>query len=123
MNPDRSPSHPDRPYDPDCVFCRIIARQVPATIRYESDDVIAFDDHYPKAPTHVLICPKAHYPTFLDTPPDVLVQMNTHIKAVADVLGFLERGFRLLVNNGPESGQLVDHLHYHFLAGRQMRGF
>jgi histidine triad (HIT) family protein len=123
MTADRSPSRPDKPYDPNCVFCRIIAHQTPAAIRYESDDVIAFDDHYPKAPTHVLICPKAHYPTFLDTPPDVLVQMNAQIKAVADVLGFLDRGFRLLINNGPESGQLVEHLHYHFLAGRQMRGF
>ncbi|MEW5702383.1 MAG: HIT domain-containing protein [Candidatus Zixiibacteriota bacterium] len=117
------PSRPDRPFDPGCIFCRIIARQAPAKIRYESDDVIAFDDRRPQAPTHVLICPKAHYPTFIDTPPDVLVQMNAQIKAVADVLGFLDRGFRLIVNNGPESGQIVYHLHYHFLAGRQMGGF
>lgn len=111
------------PTDPNCIFCRIIAKQIPATIRYESDHVVAFDDIHPKAPTHVLICPKGHYPTFIDTPPDVLVQMNAEIKAVADTLGFLDRGFRLLLNNGPESGQIVYHLHYHFLAGRQMGGF
>jgi diadenosine tetraphosphate (Ap4A) HIT family hydrolase len=84
------------PFDPNCIFCRIIAGQASATIRYESDDVVAFDDHYPKAPTHVLICPKGHYPTFLETPPDVLGALNA---------------------------QIVAHLHYHFLAGRQMRGF
>ena len=111
------------PFDPYCVFCRIISGEARATIRYESDDVIAFDDHYPKAPTHVLICPKGHYPTFLETPPEVLGTLNAQVKAVADLLGFQDRGFRLLINNGPESGQLVAHLHYHFLAGRQMGGY
>ena len=58
--------------DPNCIFCRIIRREAPATIRYETDSVIAFDDHRPHAPTHVLICPKAHYSTFMDTPPEIL---------------------------------------------------
>ena len=116
-------SENQRPHDPECLFCKIIARKIPATIRYETDEVIAFDDIHPKAPTHVLICPKGHYPNFIETPPDVLAQMNTQIKSVAESLGIANRGFRLLVNNGPESGQIVMHLHYHMLAGTRMGGF
>ena len=111
------------PYDPNCIFCRIIRREVPAEIRYESETVIAFDDHRPRTPTHVLICPKGHYPTFLDTPAEVLTALNAEIKRIAGKLGFTERGFRLIVNNGAESGQIVYHLHYHFLAGQKMGGF
>ncbi len=111
------------PADPGCIFCRIIAHQAPANIRYESDLVMAFDDARPKAPTHVLICPKGHYPTFLETPAGVLSLLNDEIKTVANRLGFDGRGFRLLVNNGRESGQIVYHLHYHFLAGTGMSGF
>ena len=113
----------ERPVDKDCLFCRIIAREIPANIRYESDDIIAFDDIHPKAPTHVLICPKEHYPTFLEAPEDVLCRMDNGIKKVSETLGLGDRGFRLVVNNGPESGQIVFHLHYHLLAGKQLGGF
>ncbi len=108
------------PTDEHCIFCRIIARQAPAKLRYESEHVMAFDDHRPKAPTHVLICPRGHYPTFMDTPNEVLTQLEAEIKIVAEQLGVGERGFRLVVNNGRESGQLVFHLHYHLLAGTVM---
>lgn len=111
------------PADEHCVFCRIVERRAPAKIRYESERVIAFDDHHPKAPTHVLICPKAHYPTFMETPAAILAQLDSEIKLVAAQLGFGDRGFRLLVNNGRESGQIVFHLHYHFLAGSALGGF
>ena len=109
------------PVDESCVFCRIVARRATANIRYESAQVIAFDDSRPKAPTHVLICPKGHYPTFLDTPESVLAHLNSEIKSVAAHLGFEGRGFRLVVNNGRESGQIIFHLHFHFLAGSAMR--
>jgi histidine triad (HIT) family protein len=112
----------DFPTDSACVFCRIIAGKTSATIRYESEHVIAFDDHYPKTPTHVLICPKGHYPTFLETPDDVLARLNAEVKTVAAHLGLGDRGFRLVVNNGHESGQLIYHLHFHLLSGRPMRG-
>lgn len=108
----------DYPTDPACIFCRIIAGKAPANVRYESEHVFAFDDINPHAPTHVLICPKAHHPTFLETPPEILTILDAEIKKVAAHLGFDERGFRLQVNNGRESGQIVFHLHYHFLAGR-----
>jgi histidine triad (HIT) family protein len=108
------------PTDPACIFCRIIAGKAPANVRYESETAFAFDDIHPKAPTHVLICPKAHHPTFMETPSDVLADLSEEIKKVAAHLGFDERGFRLQVNNGRESGQIIFHLHYHFLAGRTM---
>ena len=113
----------EQPFDPHCIFCRIIRREAPAEIRYESDHVIAFDDYRPRAPIHVLICPKGHYPTFLETPSDVLATLNAEIKTIAAQLGFSERGFRMLINNGRESGQIVYHLHYHLLAGKRMGGF
>lgn len=111
------------PTDPNCIFCKIIAKQIPSTVRYESEHVYAFNDIHPKAPTHVLICPKGHYPTFLETPPDVLAKLNEEVQAIARHLGFAERGFRLVINNGRESGQEVFHLHYHLLAGKTMGGF
>ncbi len=111
------------PVDSECIFCRIVSLDASANIRYETDTMIAFDDINPKAPTHVLICPKGHYPTFLETPGDVLNTLHAEIKRVAEHLDLTERGFRLLVNNGPESGQIVYHLHFHLLAGRQMEGF
>ncbi|HEX9750594.1 MAG TPA: histidine triad nucleotide-binding protein [candidate division Zixibacteria bacterium] len=113
----------ERPYNEHCIFCRIIAKEMPAKIRYESEHVVAFEDINPHAPTHVLICPTGHYPTFLESPPDVLAQLDAAVKGIAEELGFGERGFRLVVNNGPESGQIVFHLHYHFLAGKKMGGF
>ena len=111
------------PHDPNCLFCKIIAKQIPSTVRYESEHVYAFNDIHPKAPTHVLICPKAHYPTFAETPSDVLKILNEEVQTIAKQLGFAERGFRLVVNNGRESGQEVFHLHYHFLAGKPLGGF
>jgi histidine triad (HIT) family protein len=111
------------PYDPDCIFCRIIRREAPAVIRYESDGFIAFDDYRPHAPTHVLVCPKAHYPTFVSTPPEILTGLNAEIKMVAEHLNVIESGFRMIVNNGSGSGQIVFHLHYHLLAGRRLPGF
>ena len=110
----------DYPTDPNCIFCRIIAGNAPAKVRYQSERVFVFDDINKKASTHVLICPRAHYPTFMETPSDILTTLNAEIRIVAAHLGFAERGFRLQVNNGRESGQIVFHLHYHFLAGLTM---
>ncbi|GAB4323175.1 MAG: histidine triad nucleotide-binding protein [Candidatus Zixiibacteriota bacterium] len=114
---------PSYPTDSECLFCKIIAGEIPSTIRYQSENAIAFDDIHPKSKTHVLICPKGHYPTLMDTPPDVVAALMDDVKAVARELGFDERGFRLIVNNGKESGQIVYHLHIHFLAGQQQHGF
>ena len=115
-----TPSHPT---DADCLFCKIISGQMSSNVRYESDNVFVFDDIHPKSKTHVLICSRGHYPTLMDTPAEVLATVLDEVKNVARELGFHERGFRLIINNGKESGQIIDHLHIHFLAGQQQHGF
>lgn len=114
---------PSYPTDSECLFCKIIAGDMKSNIRYESDQVIAFDDINPKSKTHVLICPKGHYPTLMDTPPEVMTTLLEEVKTVARELGADERGFRLIINNGKEGGQVIFHLHAHLLAGQQQHGF
>jgi histidine triad (HIT) family protein len=108
----------------DCVFCRIVARQSPADITYEDEAVLAFKDIYPKAPVHHLIVPKRHIASLLEaTEDDVAVLGHCLLvsRRLAEATGFAEKGFRLGVNTGPEGGQIVDHVHVHFTAGRRPR--
>ena len=108
----------------DCAFCRIIARQSPADIVYEDDDVLAFKDIYPKAPVHLLIVPKRHIASLTETGDgDVAVLGRCVVAArrLAETTGYAEKGFRLSVNTGPEGGQVVYHVHFHFTAGRRPR--
>lgn len=108
----------------DCLFCRIIARQSSAEITYEDDTVLAFKDIYPKAPVHHLIVPKRHIASLLEAIEDdagVLGHCVLAARRLAEVTGFAERGFRLGVNTGPEGGQVVYHVHFHFTAGRRPR--
>jgi histidine triad (HIT) family protein len=108
----------------DCLFCRIIARQSPADITYEDDAVLAFKDIYPKAPVHHLIVPKRHIASLVDaTTADVIVlgQCVVAARHLAEATGYAEKGFRLSVNTGPEGGQVVYHVHFHFTAGRRRR--
>ncbi len=106
----------------DCLFCRIAAHQSPADIDYEDDTIVAFRDIYPKAPVHVLIVPKRHIPSLLAVEPgdaDVLGRCLTVAKQIGEATGFGERGYRVTLNCGPEGGQVVDHIHFHFMAGRR----
>lgn len=108
----------------DCVFCRIVARQSPAEITYEDDAVLAFKDIYPKAPVHHLIVPKRHIASLLEASQDDVTVLGRCLLAsrhLAEATGFAEKGFRLSVNTGPEGGQVVDHVHFHFTAGRRPR--
>jgi histidine triad (HIT) family protein len=108
----------------DCLFCRIIARQSPADITYEDDAVLAFKDIYPKAPVHLLIVPKRHVASLLEVSEDDAVALGRCVVAarrLAEMTGYAEKGFRLGVNTGPEGGQVVDHVHFHFTAGRRSR--
>ena len=106
----------------DCVFCRIVARASPAEIAYEDDLVLAFKDIYPKAPIHLLIVPKRHVDS-VATLTDADRELAGHCLLVArrlgEAKGYAERGYRVNVNCGPEGGQVVYHLHFHFLAGRR----
>ncbi|HKB25969.1 MAG TPA: histidine triad nucleotide-binding protein [Methylomirabilota bacterium] len=109
----------------DCVFCRIIARQQPADIEYEDDAVLAFKDIYPKAPVHVLIVPKRHITSVMameSADAEALGRCLLAAKSLGEAKGFGERGYRLRVNCGPEGGQVVDHVHVHFLAGGRSSG-
>ncbi|HVG77305.1 MAG TPA: histidine triad nucleotide-binding protein [Patescibacteria group bacterium] len=108
----------------DCLFCRIVARQSPSDIVYEDDAVVAFKDIYPKAPVHLLIVPRRHIASLVDaTDEDALVLGRCVVAArrLAEDSGYAEKGFRLGVNTGPEGGQVVYHVHFHFTAGRKAR--
>ena len=106
----------------DCIFCRIVARQNPADIEYEDDSVLAFKDIYPKAPVHVLIVPKRHIPSIAHMQREDAELMGRCLlaaRAIGEAKGFAEKGYRISVNTGPEGGQVVYHVHFHFTAGRQ----
>jgi histidine triad (HIT) family protein len=106
---------------PACLFCQIAARQSPADIEYEDEEVLAFRDLYPKAPVHLLIVPKRHIESVLTLAPDdgpLVGRLVLTAQRIGQAMGFGERGYRLAINCGPEGGQHVGHLHVHFLAGR-----
>lgn len=107
----------------ECLFCKIAAKKIPAEILFEDDQVLAFKDIRPQAPAHVLVIPKIHIPRFADLKPEhSKAVMAIHQAAVklAEQMGLTEenKGFRVVVNNGPAAGQEVYHLHYHLLGGR-----
>ena len=105
------------------IFEKIIAREIPASIVYEDDLVLAFRDVNPKAPTHVLIIPKRNIPRIADAQPDdhkVLGHLMLKAAEVAKQLGLDKTGFRLVINNGPDAGESVPHLHCHILGGRSL---
>ena len=98
-----------------CVFCRIINREIPAKVFYETDEVIVIADHRPKDAVHLLIFPKQEYLNFQTTPPEVLATLSQTAKLVAEKLGLTDH-YRIQVNNG--YGQEVDHIHFHFMSNR-----
>lgn len=109
----------------DCVFCRIIARKNSADVEYEDDAVLAFKDIYPKAPVHILIVPKRHIPSIMAMEKgdaEALGRCLLAARALGEAKGFADRGYRLRVNCGPEGGQIVYHVHVHFLAGGRASG-
>ena len=105
------------------LFEKIIAREIPADIVYEDDLVLAFNDINPKAPTHVLIIPKKPIPRIAEAEPEdhqVLGHLLLKAREIAGELGLQEKGYRLVLNNGPDAGESVPHLHLHILGGRTM---
>jgi histidine triad (HIT) family protein len=106
----------------DCVFCRIVARQTAADVEYEDEHVMAFKDIYPKAPVHILIVPKRHIASIAHMDAgdvDAVGRCFLVARQLGEAKGFAEKGYRVSVNTGPEGGQIVYHLHFHFTAGRQ----
>ena len=106
----------------ECLFCRIVTGESPADIVYEDDAVVAFRDIYPKAPVHLLIVPRRHIPSVSDLEPadaELVGHCFVAARRLGEATGFATRGYRVSVNCGPEGGQVVYHLHFHFTAGRQ----
>jgi histidine triad (HIT) family protein len=105
----------------DCIFCKIASGEIPVKAVYENDDVIAFDDLSPQAPVHTLVIPKAHYLNLSDDVPAALLgSVFSAVREVAHIKGVDDSGYRVIVNNGPDSNQTVPHLHVHILGGKHM---
>ena len=108
-----------------CIFCQIIEGTIPSTLVYEDEQVVAFRDIHPQAPVHILIIPRRHI-TSLAELTEAEESLAGHMVLVATTLakreGILHKGFRLVINSGPQGGQLVGHLHLHLLGGRELSG-
>ena len=107
----------------DCVFCQIVAGEIPSEILYQDEEVIAFRDINPQAPVHLLIIPRSHISSVAQLSGEQLPLMG-HMVEIANQLareqGIAESGYRLVINCGREGGQVVPHLHVHLLGGRQL---
>ncbi len=105
----------------DCLFCKIVAGEIPADIIYESDTAIAFRDINPQAPTHVLIIPRKHIATINDIEAEDHAIVGSLYSAAAEIAkqeGFSEEGYRAVMNCNEAAGQTVFHIHLHLLGGR-----
>ncbi|MBI2956666.1 MAG: histidine triad nucleotide-binding protein [Acidobacteria bacterium] len=108
----------------DCLFCRIVAKEIPAKIVHEDEQAIAFDDINPQAPTHILVVPRRHIPSLNElAAKDAGLIGHLHLVAaqLARQRGIAESGYRVVLNTGRGAGQSVFHLHLHLLGGRGMR--
>ena len=107
----------------DCVFCQIVAGKIPSETLYQDEEVIAFRDINPLAPTHVLIIPKRHILSLVQLTDDEMPLIG-HMARVANQLareeGVGESGYRLVISSGEQGGQIVPHLHMHLLGGRRL---
>jgi histidine triad (HIT) family protein len=107
----------------DCIFCKIVNKQVPAAIVFENENVLAFRDIRPKAPTHILIIPKRHIPTVNDILPEdgaLIGEIFQVAKTIAQQEKIQNNGYRLVMNCNRDGGQEVYHIHLHLLGGRRM---
>lgn len=106
----------------DCLFCKIVAGEIPADVVHETETTLAFRDIEPQAPTHILVVPRDHHPnaaTLAAEAPDTAVALLNAAAAVAEQEG-LEAGYRLVFNTGAQAFQMVFHVHLHVLGGRAM---
>ena len=105
----------------DCIFCKIIRGEIPATVVYEDDNVIAFKDVQPIAPIHDLVVPKTHVKNLMEVEDSsMLDNLLKGVKEVAKVEGLEEKGFRVITNIGEDAGQAVMHLHIHVVGGTKL---
>ena len=105
------------------LFEKIIAREIPAEVVYEDDRVLAFRDIQPQVPVHILVIPKKPIPRIAaaaESDKDLLGHLLLQARSIAEKLGLSETGYRLVINNGPDGGESVPHLHCHLLGGRAL---
>ena len=108
---------------PDCLFCRVAAGEIPASIVYEDTRLVAFKDINPQAPTHILVIPRRHIATLNDLGPDedaLVGEMTRRAAAIAKEEELAERGYRVLFNCNADAGQTVFHIHMHLVGGRRL---
>jgi len=106
-----------------CVFCKIVNGEIPADVVYEDEKYMAFKDINPKAPIHILIIPKEHIEKLADiddTNKNIIGDMAVVANKVAKQLGIDKSGYRIVINNGPDAGQEVYHIHMHLLGGKKL---
>lgn len=106
-----------------CLFCRIVNREIPSRIVYEDDLVLGFNDIEPQAPVHVLLIPKVHVESINDIGKEhgeLIAHLTSVVPQVADKMGIKDSGYRVVVNCGKDGGQTVSHLHYHILGGKTL---
>jgi histidine triad (HIT) family protein len=107
----------------DCLFCKIVNREIPASIVYEDGRLLAFNDINPQAPTHILVIPKQHIATLNDLSPEhdsMVGELVRRAAAIASDRGLSSGGFRVVFNTNREAGQTVFHIHLHLIGGRRM---
>ncbi|MBA7662932.1 Purine nucleoside phosphoramidase [subsurface metagenome] len=107
----------------DCIFCQIVAGKIPSEIIYQDEKVIAFHDIHPMAPVHLIIIPKRHIPSLAhlsEAESPLIGHMVIVANQLANEKNISEKGYRLIINCGEESGQVVPHLHLHLLGGRKL---
>jgi histidine triad (HIT) family protein len=104
----------------DCLFCRIVNKELGTEILMENDFFIAFKDINPKAPVHILIIPKKHYQDITDIDGKIMAELPVFIKDLSEKIGVHESGFRIITNKGKDGGQIIFHTHFHLLAGKDL---
>ena len=108
----------------DCLFCKIIQKEIPSEILFQDESITVFKDINPAAPVHLLVIPNKHIPSVRDMGTEdevILGKLFSGAKAAAENLGISESGYRLIVNNGPDAHQEIFHIHMHVLGGEKMK--
>jgi len=107
--------------DDDCIFCKIVSKEIPSTLLREDDELLAFRDINPAAPSHILVIPRKHIAKLSEADPDDAELLGKLLLAAADVAKSEDlKGFRVVINNGAKAGQTVWHIHIHVIGGRPL---
>ena len=107
-----------------CLFCKIINKEIPASVVFEDEKMIAFNDINPQAPIHILLIPREHFSSLNEIPEEkknILSHLLLKARQIAQEKGIAEKGYRIVLNTARDSGQEVLHIHFHLLGGRRMQ--